>query len=44
LKAEEKAVLAMLEKRLSSTLGGKLEDSLAQARKARRRPIRRETA
>jgi DNA topoisomerase I len=44
LKAEEKAVLAMLEKRLSGTLAGKLEDSLAQARKARRRPTRRETA
>jgi DNA topoisomerase I len=44
LKAEEKAVLAMLEKRLSSTLAGKLEDSLAQARKTRRRPARRETA
>jgi DNA topoisomerase I len=44
LKAEEKAVLAMLEKRLSGTLAGKLEDSLAQARKARWRPTRRETA
>jgi DNA topoisomerase I len=42
LKAEEKAVLAMLEKRLSSTLAGKLEDSLAAARKwPRHHPRRR---
>jgi DNA topoisomerase I len=41
LKAEEKAVLAMLEKRLSSTLAGKLEDSLAAARKRPRHHPRR---
>jgi DNA topoisomerase I len=42
LKAEEKAVLAMLERRLSATLAGKLEDSLAAARKRRqRRPAQR---
>jgi DNA topoisomerase I len=44
LKPEENAVLAMLEKRLSGTLAGKLEDSLAKARKARRRPARRAAA
>jgi DNA topoisomerase I len=41
LKVEEKAVLAMLEKRLSSTLAGKLEDSLAAARKRPRHHPRR---
>jgi DNA topoisomerase I len=46
LKPEEKAVLNMLEKRLSGTLAGKLEDSLAAARKKRkpRRAAPRATA
>jgi DNA topoisomerase I len=44
LKPEEKAVLAMLEKRLARTLGARLEDSLAAVRKrTRHRATRRGT-
>jgi DNA topoisomerase I len=45
LKPEEKAVLAMLEKRLTGTLAGRLEESLTAARKKKpRRPARRAAA